>query len=101
MLILAIIATFVASLILTPLVRKFAFRIGAVDQPNYRKVHTAIMPRIGGLAIFGAFLIGYLILRPEDSHSTGILIGAALIILTGFLDDMLEITAKAKIVGQL
>ncbi|AOV08544.1 glycosyltransferase family 4 protein [Sporosarcina ureilytica] len=101
MLILAIVAAFVASLILTPLVRRFAFRIGAVDQPNYRKVHTAIMPRIGGLAIFGAFLVGYLLLRPEDSHSTGILIGASLIILTGFLDDMLEITAKAKIVGQL
>ncbi len=101
MLVLAIVVAFIASLILTPLVRKFAFRIGAVDQPNYRKVHTGIMPRIGGLAIFGAFLIGYVILRPEDSHSTGILIGAMLIILTGFLDDMMEITAKAKIVGQL
>lgn len=100
MLILAIVAAFAASLILTPLVRKFAFRIGAVDQPNYRKVHTGLMPRIGGLAIYGAFLVGYFILRPEDSHATGILIGAALIILTGFLDDMLEITAKAKIVGQ-
>ena len=101
MLIIAIVAAFVASLILTPLVRKFAFRIGAVDQPNYRKVHTAAMPRIGGLAIYSAFLIGYLVLRPEDVHSTGILIGAAIIILTGFLDDMLEITAKAKIIGQL
>lgn len=101
MLFLAIAAAFLASLILTPLVRKFAFRIGAVDQPNYRKVHTAIMPRIGGLAIFGAFLIGYLILRPDDVHSTGIIVGAAIIILTGFLDDMLEITAKAKIFGQL
>lgn len=101
MLIVALIVAFIASLILTPLVRKLAFRIGAVDQPNYRKVHTGIMPRIGGLAIFGSFLIGYLFLRPEDSHATGILVGAALIIITGFLDDMLEITAKAKVIGQL
>lgn len=101
MLVLAIVVAFIASLILTPLVRKLAFRIGAVDQPNHRKVHTGLMPRIGGLAIFGAFLIGYVILRPEDSHATGILIGALLIILTGFLDDMLEITAKAKVFGQL
>lgn len=101
MLFLAITVAFFAAIILTPLVRRFAFRIGAVDQPNYRKVHTAIMPRIGGLAIFGAFLIGYVILRPEDVHATGILVGAVIIILTGFLDDMLEITAKAKVVGQL
>lgn len=101
MLFLAIVVAFVASIILTPLVRKFAFRIGAVDHPNYRKVHMSVMPRIGGLAIFGAFLIGYLILRPEDSHATGILVGAGIILLTGFLDDMLEITAKAKMFGQL
>ncbi|MDS9470294.1 glycosyltransferase family 4 protein [Sporosarcina pasteurii] len=101
MLFFAIVVTFIASIIFTPIVRRFAFRIGALDKPNYRKVHTTIMPRIGGLAIFGAFLVGYLILLPEDSHSLGILVGAVIIILTGFLDDMLEITAKAKVVGQL
>ncbi|CAM3263967.1 MraY family glycosyltransferase [Filibacter tadaridae] len=101
MLFLALAVAFVASIILTPLVIKFAFRIGAVDRPNYRKVHAAIMPRIGGLAIFGAFMIGYAILRPADEHSTAILVGAIIIIATGFLDDMLEITAKAKLAGQL
>jgi UDP-GlcNAc:undecaprenyl-phosphate GlcNAc-1-phosphate transferase len=101
MLFLAMAAAFVASIILTPLVRKLAFRIGAVDRPNYRKVHASIMPRIGGLAIFGAFLVGYVLLRPEDPHALAILIGALIIITTGFLDDMLEITAKAKLIGQL
>lgn len=101
MLYLAIAVAFIASIIFTPLVRKLAFRIGAVDQPNYRKVHMSIMPRIGGLAIFGSFIIGYVLLRPEDTHATGILVGAVIIILTGFLDDMLEITAKAKYIGQL
>lgn len=101
MLFLTLVATFFASIILTPLVKKFAFRIGAVDHPNYRKVHASIMPRIGGLAIFGAFLIGYLIYRPLDEHATGILVGAVIIVLTGFLDDKFDITAKAKIVGQL
>lgn len=101
MLFLALVAAFVAAIILTPLVIRLAFRIGAVDHPNYRKVHAAVMPRIGGLAIFGAFLIGYLLLRPEDEHATGILIGALIIIIVGFLDDILEITAKAKLAGQL
>lgn len=101
MLILAIAVSFVASILLTPLVRKLAFRIGAVDRPNYRKVHVSVMPRIGGLAIIGGFLVGYLVLTPDDEHATGILIGAVIIVITGFLDDMLEITAKAKITGQL
>ncbi|MFD1204727.1 MULTISPECIES: MraY family glycosyltransferase [Sporosarcina] len=101
MLFLAMAVAFAASIILTPLVMKLAFRIGAVDRPNYRKVHATIMPRMGGMAIFGAFMIGYLVLRPSDEHAVGILIGAVIIILTGFLDDMLEITAKAKLAGQL
>lgn len=101
MLYIAIAVSFIASIILTPLVRKLAFRVGAVDRPNYRKVHESLMPRIGGLAIFGAFLIGYALFLPEDIHAMGILIGAVIIVLTGFLDDMLEITAKAKIIGQL
>ncbi|REB08824.1 undecaprenyl/decaprenyl-phosphate alpha-N-acetylglucosaminyl 1-phosphate transferase [Sporosarcina sp. BI001-red] len=101
MLFLAMAAAFVGAIILTPLVIKFAFRIGAVDRPNYRKVHAAVMPRIGGLAIFGAFLIGYAILLPKDEHAVGILIGAVIIIAIGFFDDMLEITAKAKALGQL
>lgn len=101
MLFLAMAAAFIASIILTPLVIKLAFRIGAVDHPNYRKVHASVMPRIGGVAVFGAFVIGYLLLRPSDEHAVGILVGALIIIVTGFLDDMLDITAKAKLFGQL
>lgn len=101
MLFLAMAAAFVASILLTPLVIKMAFRIGAVDRPNYRKVHASIMPRMGGLAIFGAFMVGYFILRPEDDHAVGMLIGALIIIITGVLDDLFEITAKAKMAGQL
>ncbi|WP_088006220.1 glycosyltransferase family 4 protein [Indiicoccus explosivorum] len=101
MLYLGLVAAFIASIILTPIVKRIAFRVGAVDQPNYRKVHARIMPRLGGLAIFCAFLIGYIIARPEDPAVLPILIGTAIIVATGVLDDMLEITAKAKLAGQL
>lgn len=101
MITMAMAAAFIAALVLTPLVIQFAFRIKAVDQPNYRKVHQKAMPRIGGLAIFGAFLVGYFVLMPEDEHAVYILLGAILIILTGFLDDLLNITPKAKLLGQL
>ncbi|HEY4567249.1 undecaprenyl/decaprenyl-phosphate alpha-N-acetylglucosaminyl 1-phosphate transferase [Planococcaceae bacterium Storch 2/2-2] len=98
---LAIGIAFIAALLLTPLVIRFAYRIRAVDQPNHRKVHSQAMPRIGGLAIFGAFLVGYAFLQPADEHSLSIMLGATLIILTGFLDDLLDITPKAKLLGQI
>ncbi len=82
------------------MVKALAFKVGAVDRPNYRKVHARIMPRLGGLAIFGSFLVGYFVLRPEDSTALYIVLGAVMIIITGVLDDMFEITAKAKLLGQ-
>lgn len=101
MLYLSLVLAFVASILLTPVVKALAFKVGAVDRPNYRKVHAKIMPRLGGLAIFAAFLIGYIVLRPTDSIGPFIIAGAFIIIITGVLDDMFEITAKAKILGQL
>ena len=89
------------SILLTPLVKRLAFRIGAVDAPNYRKVHARIMPRLGGLAIFLAFLIGIAVLRPESEYLLSIILGATVIVITGVLDDMYEISAKAKMLGQL
>lgn len=92
---------FVASILVTPLVKKLAFKIGATDKPNQRKVHQRIMPRLGGLAIYISFLIGFLILQPESPYKYPILIGSFIIIITGVLDDMFEISAKWKMFGQL
>lgn len=100
----SLLAAFVASILLTPLVKKLAFRLGAVDAPNYRKVHARIMPRLGGLAIFGAFIIGlgiYSYFGSLSKYSIAIMIGALIIVITGVLDDMYEISAKAKMLGQL
>lgn len=90
-----------AAIFLTPLVKRLAFRIGAVDAPNHRKVHARIMPRLGGLAIFGGFLIGLAIFQPNSEYTLAIILGATIIIITGVLDDMYEISAKAKMLGQL
>ncbi|MDX8361184.1 MULTISPECIES: MraY family glycosyltransferase [Bacillaceae] len=91
----------IISILITPLVKKFAYKIGATDRPNQRKVHQKIMPRLGGLAIYISFLIGVLILRPQDEFQLAILIGSAIIILTGVLDDVFELSAKIKLGGQL
>lgn len=91
----------IAAILLTPLVKRLAFRIGAVDAPNYRKVHARIMPRLGGLAIFGAFLIGLAVYRPESEYLLAVVLGAIVIVIIGVFDDMMELSAKAKMLGQL
>jgi len=99
--VIAFIICFIASILLTPLVKKFAIKIGATDNPNERKVHQKLMPRLGGLAIFISFIIGILILMPESPYMWSIIAGAIIIVITGFLDDMFEISAKWKLLGQI
>ncbi|CAI6081201.1 putative undecaprenyl-phosphate N-acetylglucosaminyl 1-phosphate transferase [Paenibacillus sp. JJ-100] len=98
------------ALALTPLVKKFAVRIGAMDTPNARKVHTRIMPRLGGLGIFLAFIITVAALLPfvsawftarDMSFVSAFLIGGTIIVLIGALDDRFELSAKVKLLGQL
>lgn len=101
MLLLTLVICFVVAVAITPIVKKFAIRIGATDKPNQRKVHQKIMPRLGGLAIYISFLIGFIILQPESDYATYILIGGFIIILTGFLDDLMELSAKYKLLGQI
>lgn len=88
---------FLAAAGVTPLVRKLALRIGATDIPNARKVHKHIMPRLGGLAIYLAFMLGMLFLRPDSSYTLPLLIGSVIIIITGILDDLYSLSPKIKI----
>lgn len=96
-LLVAFIAALVTSLLITPLVIKF----GAVDKPNARKVHSKVMPRLGGLAIFIGVLAGYFVGGLYNEKITGISVGAIIIIITGILDDKYELSAKYKLLGQL
>ncbi|SFB25414.1 MULTISPECIES: glycosyltransferase family 4 protein [unclassified Bacillus (in: firmicutes)] len=92
---------FICSILITPLVKKLAFKIGATDNPNHRKVHAKVMPRLGGLAIYISFIIGVLIMRPAAPFATAIILGSLIIVVTGILDDMMELSAKIKLLGQL
>jgi UDP-GlcNAc:undecaprenyl-phosphate GlcNAc-1-phosphate transferase len=98
---------FFASVLLTPLVKKFAFKVGATDKPNQRKVHQKIMPRLGGLAIFLSFIIGVALfqpnklLQPHELYHWPIIVGSLVIILTGIVDDIKEISPKLKLFGQI
>lgn len=99
---LIILVCFVSGVILTPLVKKIAFHIGAVDKPdNKRKVHHKIMPRLGGLAIFLAFLIGYMLFAPKTTQMLSVLIGGFIIILVGMCDDINSLKPSYKFLGQI
>jgi UDP-GlcNAc:undecaprenyl-phosphate GlcNAc-1-phosphate transferase len=96
---------FIAALLIawvsTPFVRKLAILVGAVDAPNHRKVHTRIMPRLGGLAIYVGFVLSYFIIAPATDVALGLLIGGSIVVLVGALDDKYQISPKAKLAGQL
>lgn len=101
MIYITLILCFVSSILLTPIVKKLAFKVGATDKPNQRKVHQKIMPRLGGLAIYLSFIIGMLVLRPESPYALPILLGSIVIVITGILDDIYELSAKIKFIAQI
>lgn len=98
---LIVIITFLASALIVPLVKKIAEHCGAMDYPNARKVHTHPIPRMGGLAIFGAFLFGYMLFARMSNQMLSILIGSFLIVLVGIFDDIKPIGAKIKFLFQI
>ncbi|RST74196.1 undecaprenyl/decaprenyl-phosphate alpha-N-acetylglucosaminyl 1-phosphate transferase [Siminovitchia acidinfaciens] len=101
MILLATLICILASLILTPVVKKAALRLGAVDQPDHRKVHKQTMPRLGGLAIYVSFIIGLFLVVPHHSTIIWILAGSLIIIVTGMIDDIKELSSKYKLIGQV
>ncbi|MBE6183399.1 glycosyltransferase family 4 protein [Heyndrickxia ginsengihumi] len=92
---------FMMTILITPWVKKLAIKIGAVDKPNKRKIHMKLMPRLGGLAIYISFIVGVLILRPDSPHSFPILLGSLIIVITGVVDDIKELSPRVKLLGQL
>ncbi|MFX3622954.1 MAG: glycosyltransferase family 4 protein [Ectobacillus sp.] len=94
-------ASLVTVLVVTPFVIKLAFKIGAVDKPNARKVHTRIVPRLGGLAIFIGVIAGYLASGLYQERMMTIAAGAVIIVIVGILDDIYELSPKWKLLGQV
>ncbi|MBQ2120346.1 MAG: undecaprenyl/decaprenyl-phosphate alpha-N-acetylglucosaminyl 1-phosphate transferase [Peptococcaceae bacterium] len=91
----------VFSLLLVPLVAKLAIKIGAVDKPNARKVHTRIMPRMGGLAIYISFFAVLFLSQGMTRQLLGLFLGGTVLVLVGIVDDMKDIPAKVKLCGQI
>ncbi len=87
----------------TPLVRYAALKLGILDNPSARKVHSAPVPLMGGIAIYVAF-IAALVLWGERSYVNevvGISVGATLVSIVGALDDSRGMGSYLKLLFQV
>jgi UDP-GlcNAc:undecaprenyl-phosphate GlcNAc-1-phosphate transferase len=99
----AIIAFLLAAAIVfvvTPTVGSIARMVGAMDEPNARKIHDDPIPRLGGLAIFFGFIIPALMFLELSQQMKGVLIGASVITLFGAVDDLRGTGPLVKFSGQ-
>jgi UDP-GlcNAc:undecaprenyl-phosphate GlcNAc-1-phosphate transferase len=87
----------------TPLVRQLAQRLGILDAPSQRKVHSVPVPRLGGLAIFAAFILALVFFgdRLYVNQVVGIFLGATLVSMLGLWDDRRSLPAWLKLLGQI
>jgi UDP-GlcNAc:undecaprenyl-phosphate GlcNAc-1-phosphate transferase len=114
-LIAAFAAAAVISFVLTPLVRRVALRVDAVDHPDHRRVNIVPIPRGGGVAVATAFIgvglvfsiaNGELKFLPfpfavDPANLVALLLGGAVAAAFGVLDDYFDLRARWQFVGQL
>ena len=99
---LAFLVAALLSFVLTPPVKTLAGRIGAVDVPkDARRMHHVPIPRLGGLAIFLAFLLTTLLFCEITAELRGMLLGAVVIVILGIVDDIVALPAKPKFLVQI
>jgi len=98
------------SFLATPVVRRIASRVGAVDVPDDRKVHTTPTPTLGGLAIFAGIVAGMGVARmmgsfrplfETSSEPIGVLVAGAAMVALGSVDDTRGMKASTKLAGQI
>jgi len=94
---------FIISLVITmiPPVMKWAVKIGAIDIPNERKVHTQAVPRVGGIAMVVSSVTSIVLLADLNQQVISILIGFLVIWGFGLWDDKCNLNYKTKFLGQL
>ena len=78
---------------LVPATESLARRIGAMDVPNERSLHEVPTPKLGGIAVLVAVLIGGSIFLPWDQETRSILAGAIVITAVGVIDDIVDLGA--------
>ncbi len=86
---------------LTPLMVRIGHRWNLVDVPADRKIHILPTPRIGGLALYAGFVGSLLLNSIVPDWMIAILVASSLLLIIGVLDDIRELPASGKLIGQL
>ena len=95
-------AALVISFAATPLVKRFARRVGAMDVPkDGRRMHDHPIPRLGGLAMFLGFLLSTLFFAEIDVQVRGMLLGCLVVVFAGVIDDIHPLQWWVKLLLQL
>ena len=79
--VLALLTALAVSFLMTPVVKTFAYKVGAIDVPkDDRRMHQKPIPRLGGLAIFFGFMVSILLFVEITPEMRSILLGAVMIV---------------------
>lgn len=104
----ALLLAWLSTDLLIPIIRRFAYSFGKVDNPGTRKIHRNPIPRVGGIAICLGFFIALMGIQVFDptffnqfqTEWKGILYGGLIIFFVGLLDDFINLAPRAKLLGQ-
>lgn len=83
--------------IITPVVRYLAQKIGALDYPNFRKIHKEPIPVLGGLALYLGFTLAVISTLDYNRALIGIIFASSIIVIMGIVDDIRNISALIKL----
>jgi UDP-GlcNAc:undecaprenyl-phosphate GlcNAc-1-phosphate transferase len=98
----ALVVAALIAFLFTPVARVLAQKVGAMDVPkDARRMHDHPIPRMGGLAIFLAFLLTVLLFAQLTGQVKGMLLGSVVIVVLGIFDDIYSLPAKFKFVVQI
>lgn len=100
---LTLIAAALFSLLGTHLARAAAIRFRWLDRPSRRKMHVNPIPLLGGVAIYNAFILSFLLTNNREVLSQGVavLIGSTLLVLIGMYDDQRGLGPRPKLFVQV
>jgi len=92
---------FVVVVLLTPAVGGMARMLGVVDDPGGRRLNRSTIPRLGGLALFLGVCVPSLAFLHVGRENRGLLLGAAVAVTVGAIDDFRGLRWYEKLCGQI
>ena len=92
--------SFLGVLALLRLLHPFALKIGLIDSPGGRKLHTGNIPLIGGVAIYAVLWLAAFWLPSFSETVFWLLTSAGVLVLVGVLDDFNHVAAAPRLLAQ-